>query len=138
MSADISEDTARELIEETRSLRADVTTLSESYDNLAERQTDTERKNRVLSWLLAIAILAVAVLGLILWQTSETAAQLQRVTQLGVCPAAAIIVGGASADPRPAESQDAYLAALDSLARSREALGCTDPIVPPRDPKVTR
>ena len=132
VDGDLTERTARELTEETGGLRVDVTGLSAAIEKTEKRQDDQERRGRVLLWGFGLGILGVLLLALLVAGNYRNSVKLDRVTSLGVCPSAAIIVGGSFADARPAEAQDDYIRAVDSLARAREALGCTDPLIPPK------
>lgn len=132
VDGDLTEHTARELTAETGGLRIDVTGLSSAIEKMEKRQDDQERRGKVLLWAFGLGILIVLLLALAVSGNYRNAVKLDRVTSLGVCPSAAIIVGSSFANARPAEAQDDYIRAVDSLARAREALGCTDPLIPPR------
>lgn len=113
--------TAEELTREVGELRRAV----ERFGPRVERAERVSVRTAVATAVLLVVVLVVGLIGYRVYVTEA------RIDSL--CPVLALILGGADATSRPSgDARDRYLETINTMTWTYERLGCTAPLVPPR------
>lgn len=112
-----------DLKDEVKSLRLAV----EQFEPRVQRAERVTIRTAIASVVVLVLVMAVAYVG---YRNIITDKRID-----GLCPILALVVGGADPDTRaPGADRDRYIQALDVMRKAYTNLGCTDPLVPPRQP----
>lgn len=123
---------------ETLSARSEQ--LRDAVDQLRVRQARTERislRTAVAGVILTVLLL---VLGYVAAQQAQQRDEIDTITQHALCPLYALILGSYTPESRPlnpdgtypGSAREKYDLGFAEMRREREALPCTDELIPPR------
>lgn len=119
---------APELSSSVADLKEEVHRLRLAVEQFEPRVSRAERVSTRTAFAAAIIAVLVIAVGFVAYRGIVTD---QRVD--GLCPILALVVGGADPETRaPGPDRDQYVQALDVMRKAYSDLGCTTPLVPPR------
>lgn len=128
--------TARELKKEVGDLRGEVS-------NLRVRAERLDRRSGLAGLFIVGLILAAVWLAIVSYQTSQTSARVEAITQRALCPMYALVLGGYDPSTRELNPDGSYEGSArqkyvtnfegpDGLFSQRAGLPCIGPLTPPR------
>ena len=122
------EDGRRELAATATQLNESVKQLQRSIDGIGGRTQRAERFIVLIGVSLVLELVLLVVVVALLVNQHSTSARVDN-----VCALYAFVVGSYAPQTRaPGDDREAYIQAFAGLRAGYEALGCTEPIVPPR------